>query len=233
MSKPPSETRVLLLILGVIGLMSCGCLCVPLGLLGLGLGLPAAVQVQKAANRAAAQQQARAAAEPQPPIFEPQPLPEVPVEFQPLVPADLPRFTPPQFTPPQFTPPQITPPPAAMPPIPPEFGGPPIPPMPPAPRNAASASGPAALNEARKRSIHHAATIHRSILESIEKQRAHAQQSGRTTDFYDRMLERTKTQLNEQLDRLCKSNKLTRAELEQIIAEGDQQGWSGRPAAKK
>jgi hypothetical protein len=225
MSKPPSETRVLLLILGVIGLMSCGCLCVPLGLIGLGIGLPAAVQVRKAANRVAERDRMAAQA---PPAFDPQPMPAVPAEFQPLVPSEVPQFRPPQFTPaPEGLPPDVPP------PIRPEFRWPPeIPPAPKAPP-APAARGLAALSESRKRFLHRAATIHRNVLEMFEKQRAQAQQRGLNTDSYDQMLEQTKTRLDEQLDRLCKSHNLTRAELEQIIAEGDEQGWSGRPATKK
>jgi hypothetical protein len=232
MSKPPSETRVLLLILGVIGLLSCGCLCVPLGLLGLGIGLPAAVQVRKAADRVAKNARMRAEA---PPVFAPEAAPDVSAGFPPQRPTAVPQFTPPQFTPPEFTPPQFTPPPVnppvELPPIPPEFGGPPS-------ASAQPAAGKAdggrdSLTESRKRFLHQTATIHRTLLERIEMQRAEAQQRGQKTDFYDRMLTETKTRLKEQLDRLCESHNLTREELDQIIAEGDRQGWSGRSARKK
>ena len=37
----------------------------------------------------------------------------------------------------------------------------------------------------------------------------------------------TQQRMNEQLDRLSEQHQLTRAELDQIIAEGDQQGWGG------
>ncbi len=201
MSKPPSETRVLLLILGVIGLMSCGCLCVPLGLVGLGVGLPAAVQVQKTVNRVAEEQARMAVQQQPPPIFEPQTLPELSPEFQP---------TPPEL--PQFAPPIVPP---------------------PAPQSPPPAKGLASLSETRKRIIHQSATIHRSVLEMLEKQRAEMLQRGQSTEFFDHTLEQTKARLKEQLDRLCQSNNLTRAELEQLIAEGDQQGWSGRSATKK
>src|SRR5262245_14286951 len=45
-----SETRTLLVILGVVAVLCCGCMCVPLALLGVGLGVPAVMQVQKAAQ---------------------------------------------------------------------------------------------------------------------------------------------------------------------------------------
>ena len=214
MGNTSSDTRTVIVIVAVVGLLSCGCMCVPLGLIGLGIGLPAAVQVQKAAQAAAENQRGMnefAKAPPEltaviePPVVEP-PVVTPPTFSPPAIPA--PNLAPPQITPPTFNPPPPTA--SAR-----------------RPREAASPGGLAALSEQQRRGIYFSATVQRGILESMEAQRAKVRELGGNVDFLEQMLQSTRQRMNEQLARLCERNKLTRAELDQIIAEGDQQGWGG------
>ncbi|HZN35811.1 MAG TPA: hypothetical protein VFB80_18405 [Pirellulaceae bacterium] len=222
MGNTSSDTRTVIVIVAVVGLLSCGCMCMPLGLLGLGVGLPAAIQVQKAAQAVAENQPPPSEFAAFPPEFKPviEPPPVIsppnltPPSFTPTpVPNIPPLDAPLQFTPPAITPPAITPPPPT--------------PSPRPPRGGAGPGGLVALSEQQRRGIYFSATIHRRMLESIEEQRVKTRERGGNADFLEQMVQSTRERMNEQLDRLCERNKLSRAELDQIIAEGDQQGWGG------
>jgi hypothetical protein len=218
MSKTSSETRTLLLILGVVGLLSCGCLCVPLGLLALGIGLPAIAQVQKAADKVRRQQQelpdwVERPGDGIPPVAPLPPMPG-PIEFRP----------PPNFAlPPTPPPPTIPSPPAVVPSSPPREN----------PRTQPNEGGLAGLNESQRRTIYRSATSHRRSLERSEKMRTTLRASGQDTSAFDQHFERTRQLMEGQLDRLCQMHRIGRAELDQIIAEGDQQGWSGAGSTRR
>jgi hypothetical protein len=207
-----SETRTLLVILGVIAALGCGCLCVPLGLLAVGLGLPVAAQVQKAADQVTFKMP--------PPgevAVEPAPLPNVP---------NMPRFG---IEPPLAAPPPISLPPAPAIPRPPNFGPPPGMQLPPQskPNSDPPKTGLAALSEQQKKNIYFTASVQRSILESRERMRETLRSQGQSTSNLDRMIDNSKQVMEMQLDSLCQRNHITRADLKQILGEGDAQSWPG------
>jgi hypothetical protein len=187
-------------------------------LLAVGIGLPAIAQVQKAADKVRRQQQelpdwVQRPGEGIPPVAPLPPMPG-PIEFRP----------PPNFALPPTPPlPTIPSPPAVVPP----------PLQAEVPAAQPNPGGLAALNDQQRRRVYLSAMGARRGLEMMEKQRTTTAGRGRPTDALDRMLDRARQRTEDQLNKLCDSHRISRAELDQIIAEGDQQGWGGTGSTRR
>jgi len=215
MPQASSESRTLLLILALVGALSCGCLCVPLGLLGLGLGLPAVAQVQKAADRVAQKNRPPLAASGAPAM---PPAPSIP---RPPFDAAPPHFPPPMRKAPAFPPGSESRPPGFA---------------PRQPENSPAelaVTGLAALSDQQRKSAYFAASVARSGVEGIQEQRERLAQQGINTAALDGMIQTLQARQETTFDRLARQYKISREELDQILAEGDQQGWRGPTRQKK
>ena len=120
-------------------------------------------------------------------------------------------------------------PPAGMPPegfAPPDFpiplppGG--IPPVPPTgPPGAERPSGLGALTELQRKTIYGSA-MHQDRMQEMAKKQMDMRKQRK---FDTSHLERALAERDKQLDRLCQSHRISREELEQIIAEGKRKNW--------
>jgi hypothetical protein len=207
-----SETRTLIVVLTIVGLLSCGCLCLPVG---VALSLPAIIRVQRAVEqqvvrRAAderARQQARGA-------------PSFPPTFRPPPPR-LPAGGPTGLVPPAAPAPGLIPWVSEEPPSPGDNSER----RSKRPTESAATGGLAALSELQRRHIYRSATLDRQIRDTLERQAADLRQRRIDDAGIKRMIADLDARHEQRLESLLRSNRITRDELNQIIAEGRDKKW--------
>jgi hypothetical protein len=85
--------------------------------------------------------------------------------------------------------------------------------------------GADSLSESRRRQIYRSATIHERGQELIEKQIVSLREQGLDTSGLERMIQDMKSRQEQHLERLCRTHKLTRDDLDKILAEGKAKEW--------
>jgi hypothetical protein len=217
-----SESRTLIVVLLIIGVLASCCMCVPIVAF---IAAPAIIRVQEAAQRVAAKQEAdrqlfdRAANISGPPktVLPPAPPPRLPP-----LPAPLPPAT--------------------------RAPGPIVPEAAPAtvssearraePAKARRPSAPSpattadsglrsldAVTDSERRAIYRAATIGEQFQSSIQKQIAERRARGIDTTLVEKMLRERQDRHEQDLERLMRAFRVSREDLDIIIAEGKQKGW--------
>ena len=214
-----SDMRVVVILLGVLGVLSCGCLCLPFG---VAFSLPVFHRVREAAVKVEAQRAAKARdrqesmrarfgppGAPRPPSLRFAPPSEAFPFGEP--PADA---APADFAPLEF---QLPPQPLALPPGPPSAAA--------RQKSAAAEGGLGALDEVQRKSIYNSATFQERMQETLNKQMQTLRKRGLDISHLERMSAERAIRQAENLDRLCERHRISRAELDQIIAEGKRQNW--------
>jgi hypothetical protein len=199
-----SETRTLILVLGVLGVCSCCCMCVPVGLFVFS---PAIMRAQQAAAEAEARRAAQQARN-QRPVPPPRTVP----------PAGMPTAMPP--TPPAFEPPPIT--------LTPDFPPAESPPRsfaPKAPTIKSRPEGYAGLSEMQRKSIYRSATVYKRMKESLQKQEATMRSRGLDTSTLKKMMAEQDARQESERQRVADRYKLSSEEIDKILREGRDKGW--------
>jgi hypothetical protein len=216
-----SESRTLIVVLLIVGVLASCCMCVPIVAF---IAAPAIIRVQEAAQRVAAKQEAdrqlfdRAA-----------------------------NIGPPKTVLPPAPPPRLPPLPAPLPPAT-RAPGPIVPEAAPAtvssearraePAKARRPSAPSpattadsglrsldAVTDSERRAIYRAATIGEQFQSSIQKQIAERRARGIDTTLVEKMLRERQDRHEQDLERLMRAFRVSREDLDIIIAEGKQKGW--------
>jgi hypothetical protein len=216
-----SESRTLIVLLLLAGLLGSCCLCVPVVAL---IAVPAVARVQKAAEVVRAKQeaerqalaremqQARIPIPPRPPMLPPPTIP----------PTTFPRTRSAPISEPIVEPP--TPPIAVLePPI--------IVDSPrPAPKQRPSvkkkpAAGLASLSEGQRRAVYRSVTVLEKMEDSMKRQIDEQRKRGFSTAPLERMLKDRQSRQTNEMERILQAFQLSREELDQVLAEGKAKGW--------
>jgi hypothetical protein len=205
-----SETRVLIVVMIVVGFFACCCLCVPVGLF---VFAPVITKVQQEVARAEARRAADERARVQGAVA-PRNFPAAP---------SVPRASTPPVAPVPVTPVR-----------------PPLPPSPPwgvlkdrvgpvpgtAPAGAApSGGGLASLSEVQRKQIYRAAAMHQRTKELTERQIAERRARGANIDSLQNVIANADASQKRALQRLAQLYRLSDDDIQKIMDEGRDKNW--------